>query len=70
MATLKCCCKECEKRHPGCHGHCEDYKEFRERCDEVNRNRTGSILADPLISTMVRKRAWRRIHRRGGKIHG
>ena len=19
-------CKNCEKRHPGCHDHCEDYK--------------------------------------------
>lgn len=31
-ATMKdCVCKDCEKRHIGCHGSCEDYKAFVER---------------------------------------
>jgi hypothetical protein len=29
-------CKDCEKRHDGCHGHCEDYKAVREWLDGVN----------------------------------
>lgn len=28
------CCKGCDKRHPGCHGHCEDYAAGKAR-DEL-----------------------------------
>lgn len=24
------CCKECEKRYPGCQDHCEEYKKVKE----------------------------------------
>ncbi len=27
-------CKDCEKRHPGCHGECEAYAEFQKQHDE------------------------------------
>lgn len=28
------CCINCEKRHPGCHSHCEEYLQAKEEHDE------------------------------------
>lgn len=25
MRGISDCCKDCEKRHPGCHDHCDEY---------------------------------------------
>lgn len=33
---LNATCKDCTKRHIGCHAHCEDYKAFRKQLDEEN----------------------------------
>lgn len=35
----KCPCKGCTKRKLGCHGFCDQYKEWRDWRDEVNRKR-------------------------------
>lgn len=32
-------CKDCPKRHIGCHATCEDYIAFRKALDEENRKR-------------------------------
>lgn len=32
-------CKECPKRHPGCHGACEWYKAERKALDKENTRR-------------------------------
>jgi hypothetical protein len=39
-------CHKCEKRHPGCHGTCSDYKEYREKLDQTNEvKRKESVAA-------------------------
>lgn len=44
-------CKDCNKRHPGCHSTCEDYKNYRkehEREKEIRRkNRPPSVFIPP-----------------------
>ena len=43
------CCRDCvaPKRHPGCHGHCPEYKVVREEYDKrkalIDRERDISI---------------------------
>lgn len=40
------CCKSCDKRFPGCHGHCETYKDEKSKEDSlkaVERNRNDGI---------------------------
>lgn len=29
-------CYKCQKRHVGCHDHCEDYLKYREKLDKKN----------------------------------
>ena len=29
MKMVECCCINCKKRTPTCHGTCEDYKKYR-----------------------------------------
>lgn len=31
---MKNICYDCKKRHVGCHGHCEDYKKWKEEYDK------------------------------------
>lgn len=31
---LECKCMNCEERFPGCHDHCDSYKEWRKKYDE------------------------------------
>lgn len=33
----KASCKDCKKRYPGCHDSCEEYKQFKRQCEEVNK---------------------------------
>ena len=32
-------CRDCKKRHMGCHSECEEYKRFDEGCEERRRQR-------------------------------
>lgn len=36
-------CKDCPKRHPGCHGECEWYKAERKALDKENIRRRNEI---------------------------
>ena len=29
------CCKDCKKRHPGCHGECEDYINAKAEAERI-----------------------------------
>lgn len=44
MSRNKVPCYGCQKRHPGCHGNCTDYKQYRQWLDEKNqRIRHGKV---------------------------
>ena len=32
---MECPCRRCEKREVGCHGKCEDYKEWKAKSDKI-----------------------------------
>jgi hypothetical protein len=38
-------CKDCPKRHPGCHGECEWYKAERKALDKENIRRRNESTA-------------------------
>ena len=38
-------CKDCPKRHPGCHGDCEGYKAERKALDKENARRRNESAA-------------------------
>lgn len=46
-------CKDCEDRHPGCHGKCEKYAEFKQWREE----RKKQIEAE---KTKMRLLLWRK----------
>jgi len=52
---MKSSCKGCEKRVPGCHGSCEEYKAFRQQQDEINKKRQAANEINEGL-----KMAWRR----------
>jgi len=31
------CCKDCVKRYLGCHGSCEEYKQFKHQREKANK---------------------------------
>ena len=47
-------CKDCPKRHPGCHSECEWYKTERKALDRENTRRRNEIAAICSISDKYR----------------
>ncbi len=47
-------CKDCPKRHPGCHGDCEWYKAERKALDMENARRRNENAAICSISDKYR----------------
>lgn len=39
MNYTKCPCQGCEKRSVGCHGTCQEYKEFQVRISRINQRK-------------------------------
>lgn len=36
-------CKDCLTRHPGCHGSCWKYRDYREEWDRLKERESGSV---------------------------
>ena len=51
-------CKDCEKRAPGCHGKCAEYKAFRTECDKriAERKEQGIMSYNPRLAKAARER--------------
>ena len=43
-------CKDCERRHVGCHSECDDYDKYikikKERSAQIRKNRNDILLVD------------------------
>lgn len=50
-----CECKDCERRYVGCHSQCEDYKQYREQLDRINKQRRA-YGEKSMIATEVYRR--------------
>ena len=63
---MKAPCKDCEKRHVGCHGRCEKYLEFKKANNERLKQKSLEIDADQyaIDNTMRIRRSWQRRIRR------
>ncbi len=57
-------CKDCEKRHSGCHSECEEYKEFQEKLMEYreikNKEKIKMEMSKAYIRTSIRNMKKRR----------
>ena len=49
-------CRECTKRHVGCHSTCQDYIKFRQELDEVNKKIRKERLMDYLSKPTIKRR--------------
>lgn len=47
-------CKDCERRHPGCHGECPEYGEWKRLHDEEQARRREALSRPPLSNEMQR----------------
>ncbi len=60
-------CKDCTKRYPGCHDHCDDYKKFRDDQNKINKERIKgweywSYMKDSYTRTERRNRKKKGAH--------
>ena len=58
---MKAPCNGCERRTPGCHGACPDYKSWRL---EYDRMKAGKREEAPELSRSMKRLMWRRMLRR------
>ena len=64
----KTACKDCEKRHVGCHATCDEYKQFKKEREEIlNRMHEESSFDSFMHDVSTLKRHTDR-HRRRDKL--
>lgn len=52
-------CQECERREIGCHGRCDDYKEWKAKRRKINDDREKEQNATPEIAHHILKEIWK-----------
>ena len=52
-------CKDCDRRHTGCHSECDDYKMFRAEQDKVIEAKAKARSAEPAIPKKVVKQIYK-----------
>lgn len=64
------CCKDCQKRHIGCHGSCTEYiaqaQAAREERERRRKEKKGENEADAVLH-MARKNMWMQRFKKGRK---
>lgn len=51
-------CKDCTDRHPGCHGECDSYKEYRKVIDKMHAEKTRRMEEDkPFMEKRLKRKA-------------
>lgn len=63
-------CRYCERRHPGCHTICIDYKEYRKKQDEIAAKRQLQLQSEPGMSNHVKQFLWKQMKSRKRGHHG
>jgi len=53
-------CKGCDRRTPGCHSVCADYRAYSEECAARRENRRLELVNSPETSTTWQKNTWRK----------
>jgi len=55
-------CKDCQDRHPGCHGECEEYQAYRKLRDAAIEERRKRRLVDEALlgKHAIRNQKWKR----------
>ena len=57
-------CRDCERREPGCHGSCPDYKGWREEMDRSMEARQKAREAEPMLCKQVVRQIYKSMRRR------
>lgn len=65
------CCRDCQKRHAGCHSTCEDYKREKAELEELRsamqaQKDSDTIYASYHIDNKAKRRAKLNLHTRSG----
>lgn len=59
MAQQSPCHKDCEKRRIGCHAQCQEYKEWKQKQDEIRDARNEQNRTTPTWPRNVLRYVWR-----------
>ena len=54
-----CPCKDCDRRKFLCHGGCKEYKEWKDKMEEIAKEKERIALAIPQIPKSMQKHIWR-----------
>lgn len=57
-------CKDCERRHVGCHTICTEYKVYRENQNRILDERNQENISRPDIPRKLKKHIWKELKRR------
>lgn len=57
-------CKDCDKRHSGCHSQCEKYRDWRKKMDDAMEKRQKAREAEPVLCRKVMRQVFKEMKRR------
>lgn len=55
MARIEAPCKDCDERHPHCHGECEKYKEYKRVSEKNKEEYRKSLIWEKYRDAMIKK---------------
>ena len=55
MPRLQAPCKDCENRHPHCHGECELYKKYKEESETQKEEYRESLIWETYRNAMIKR---------------
>lgn len=50
------CCKDCQRRHKGCHSDCEDYLAAKKELDELKKQMQAAAANDGYFVAVARRK--------------
>lgn len=58
---MACPCKQCEKRHVGCHSACQAYQDWKKALALAAEVKQAKKRSDPDIGDQMVRKMWRRM---------
>lgn len=54
-------CKDCADRYPGCHDHCDRFKEWHEKVAARNKAERDFRMSQDIVSERAKRNMWKKL---------
>ena len=58
---MRCPCKQCERRHVGCHSMCSAYQGWKKELEKAAKAKDAKKQSEPEIGRQMVRKMWRKM---------